>query len=153
MNMKFPFEIYRQTRKNILFFLDDLNEDKINLIPEGFKNNIAWNLGHIVVTQQLLFYSNSGNEVRIPKEWVEKYRKGSKPGARVGMEEFEKIKSILVSSINDSEIDYVSGVFSSYKAYTTTYGIQLNSIEDVIRFIYAHDAFHWGIIVALKKIV
>ena len=153
MNMKFPFEVYRQTRKNILFFLDELTEDRINEIPRGFKNNIAWNLGHLVVTQQLLFYSNSGNEVKIPKEWVDKYKKGSKPEARVSMEEFEEIKAILVSSIDISESDYVSGLFSSYRSYTTTYGVQLNSIEDVIRFVYAHDGFHWGIIVALKKIV
>jgi hypothetical protein len=153
MNMKFPFEVYRQTRKNILFFLDDLNEDKINRIPKGFTNNIAWNLGHIVVTQQLLFYSNSGKDVKISKEWVDNYRKGTKPPSRVRMEEFEKIKSVLVSSIDESEKDYVSGMFSSYNAYATSYGVQLNSIEDVIRFIYAHDAFHWGIIVALKKIV
>jgi len=153
MNMKFPFEVYRQTRKNILFFLDDLNEEKINRIPKGFANNIAWNLGHIVVTQQLLFYGNSGNEVKISKEWIDKYRKGTKPPERVSMEEFEKIKSVLVSSIDESEKDYVSGMFSSYNAYATSYGVQLNSIEDVIRFIYAHDGFHWGIIVALKKIV
>jgi hypothetical protein len=151
--MKFPFEVYRQTRKNILFFLDDLNEDKINCIPDGFKNNIVWNLGHILVTQQLLFYGNSGNELKIPGEWVDKYRKGTKPEGRVSMEEFDKMKAMLVSTIDESERDYVSGLFSSYNAYATSYGVQINSIEDLIRFIYAHDGFHWGIIVAMKKLV
>lgn len=153
MNMKFPFDVYRQTRKNILFYLDDLNVDQINKIPDGFSNNIIWNLGHIVVTQQLLFYGNSGIDLEIPTEWIEKYRKGSKPSGTATMEEFNQLKEVLVSLIDKAEVDYVDGLFASYTPYKTSYGIQINTIEDVIRFIYAHDGFHWGIIVALKKIV
>jgi hypothetical protein len=153
MNMKFPFEVYRQTRKNILFYLEELTEEQINTIPAGFSNNIAWNLGHIVVTQQLLFYHNANVEMKVPSTWVEKYRKGTKPEVKMTMEEFEDIKSILVSSIDQAEKDYVDGVFKHYTPYSASYGVQINSIEDVIRFIYAHEGFHWGIIVALKKLV
>ncbi len=153
MNMKFPFEVNRQTRKNTLFYLDNLDEDKINMIPAGFKNNIAWNLGHILVTHQLLFYGNSGQDITVSKEWIEKYRKGSTPSERVTMEEFEEIKSMFVGSIDREEEDYNNGLFKNYTAYQTSYGIAINDIEDLIRFIYAHDAFHWGIIVALKKLV
>jgi hypothetical protein len=151
--MKFPFEVYRQTRKNILFYLDELDEDQINVIPTGFSNNIAWNLGHIIVTQQLLFYTNAGAEVIVPEKWIERFKKGSKPEGRVSLNEFEQMKSMLVSTIDQAEQDYVKGIFINYQSYKTSYGVQINSIEDVIRFIYAHDGFHWGIIVALKKIV
>ena len=30
---------------------------------------------------------------------------------------------------------------------------QINTIEDVIQFIYAHDALHWGIILSMLKVV
>lgn len=153
MNMRFPFEVYRQTRKNILFYLDDLDEDQINEIPPGFSNNIAWNLGHLIVTQQLLFYVNAGVDVIVPTGWIDRFKKGSKPEGRVSIAEFEEMKNLLVSSIDKAEEDYVANVFKGYKPYKTSYGVQINSIEDVIRFIYAHEGFHWGIIVALKKIV
>jgi hypothetical protein len=29
-------------------------------IPEGFNNNLIWNIGHIIVSQQLLVYKLSG---------------------------------------------------------------------------------------------
>jgi uncharacterized damage-inducible protein DinB len=151
--MNFPFEVMRQTRKNTLSFLENLDEDKINKIPDGFGNNIAWNLGHILITQQLLFYTNSGNMVSVPQEWIEKYRKGSKPSARISIGEFEQIKALFVSSIDNAEKDYKDGIFSKYKAYKTSYGIQIENIEDLIRFLYAHDAFHWGVIASLMKIV
>jgi len=151
--MKDAFEINRQTRKNILYYLDGLNEDSINKIPDGFGNNIAWNLGHILVSQQLLEYGLSNLEVRIPKEWISKYRKGSKPESRVSMEEFEQIKSLFISTIDWAEKDYKAGEFSTFSPYKTSYGFALSKIEDVLSFIYAHDAFHWGVIASLKKVV
>jgi hypothetical protein len=153
MAVQFPFEVYRQTRKNIFNYLDGLNGDQVNAIPDGFKNNIAWNLGHLIVTQQLLFYSNAGVKAIVPKEWIEKYRKGSAPEGRVSEKEFDKMKSVLVTLIDKAEEDYKAGVFSNYTPYLTSYGVQLNTIEDVVQFIYAHDGFHWGIIAAIKKIV
>ena len=42
------------TRKFLLKITEDLTIEQLNKIPEGFKNNIAWNLTHLLVTQQLL---------------------------------------------------------------------------------------------------
>lgn len=153
MDMKFTFNVARQTRSNTLYFLTDLNEDQINYIPEGFKNNIAWNLGHILVTYQLLVYRNSGLDIGISEEWVEKYRKGSSPDKRISMNEFESIKGQFVSLIDQAEADYNNGRFISYSAYSTSYGVDLSSVEEVFQFIYAHEALHWGVILALKKLV
>lgn len=153
MNMKDAFEINRQTRKNICDYLDGLNEDNINAIPDGFGNNIAWNLGHILVTQQLLEYGLSNTAVRIPKEWISKYKKGSKPDSRVSMEEFEHIKSLFISTIDWAEEDYNLGKFNNFTPYKTSYGFPLNKIEDVLRFVYAHDAFHWGVIASMRKVI
>jgi len=30
--------------------------EQLNKIPEGFNNNLIWNIAHCVVTQQLLCY-------------------------------------------------------------------------------------------------
>ena len=92
-------------------------------------------------------------ELKIPNEWVERYRKGTKPPERIEMGEFEQIKEQFISLIDQAEEDYATGLFRNYQAYTTSFGVQINTIEDVIRFIYAHEAFHWGIIAAMKKIV
>lgn len=153
MNLKTEFEINRQTRKNILYYLKGLSEDQINIIPDGFSNNIAWNFGHILVTQQLLTYGLSGIEIKVPKEWIAKYRKGSKPEERISMKELEEIKAVFVDTIDWAEADYNADKFSNFSAYTTSYGFPLTQIEDVIRFVYAHDALHWGIIMAMLKLV
>lgn len=153
MDLQFAFEVNRQTRKNILRTVEGLTENEINTIPEGFKNNIAWNFGHILVMQQLLFYIMSGNTPVVSQEMIDKYKKGNRPTDNISIEEFEMIKEIFVSSIDKVEEDYNAGLFSGYQPYQTSYGIYINTIEDVIQFIYAHDALHWGIILTMLKVV
>jgi len=153
MKLNFAFEVNRQTRKNILRTVEGLNEEQINIIPEGFKNNIAWNLGHILITHQMLFYLMSGNKPQVSEELIERYRKGSSPTDKISLIEFEEIKKGFVNSIDKAEEDYNNGLFAGYKPYKTSYGIDINSIEDVIEFIFAHDAFHWGVIAAMRKVI
>jgi hypothetical protein len=35
---------------------------QLNIVPDGFNNSIAWNIAHILVTQQLLHYKLSGKD-------------------------------------------------------------------------------------------
>ena len=50
------FDITRTSRKIISQLLQDFTLEQLNTIPEGFNNNIIWNIGHIVVVQQMLVY-------------------------------------------------------------------------------------------------
>jgi hypothetical protein len=47
--------------------------------PEGYSNNLIWNIAHIIVVQQMLVYKLSGLPMMISDEMVEKYKKGTKP--------------------------------------------------------------------------
>ena len=153
MDLQFAFEVNRQTRKNIIRTVEGLTEEQINIIPEGFKNNIAWNFGHILIMQQLLFYTLSGNAPIVSEEMIRKYQKKSRPTDTISIKEFELIKDKYVSSIDKAEEDYKSGLFEGYQPYQTSYGVYINRIEDVIQFIYAHDALHWGIILSMLKVI
>jgi hypothetical protein len=50
----------------------------LNTIPEGYSNNLIWNIAHIIVVQQMLVYKLSIT-MMISDEMVEKYKKGTKP--------------------------------------------------------------------------
>jgi len=42
-----------------LEYFDNYTLEQLNKIPEGFSNNLIWNIGHIIVTQQVLIYKLS----------------------------------------------------------------------------------------------
>tara|TARA_Y100000589_G_C27085831_1_gene601701 strand:+ start:190 stop:639 length:450 start_codon:yes stop_codon:yes gene_type:complete len=149
--MKNTFSRLLQTRKNILS-LYDMHEDKAFNIPQGFKNNLYWNLAHCIATQQILCYQLSSNTMRVKNEFVEKYKKGTIPTSEVvSARDVSKTKEMLFSTLGQLEEDYQLGLFSSFSAYSTSYGLNLNSFEDAIEFNNIHEALHLGYMMAMIK--
>ena len=68
-----------ETRKNFIGLIESLTTEQLNKIPDRFSNNIIWNFGHNVVTQQLLCYKLAGKEPYMNEEIINEFRKGSKP--------------------------------------------------------------------------
>ena len=75
--MQKQFEILNATRNNVLKAIEGLTLNQLNTIPKGFKNNIIWNVAHIVVTQQLLCYKLSGLEMVLDSGFVDLFKKNS----------------------------------------------------------------------------
>ena len=69
------FDITETSRKVLLQFLEKYSVEELNKIPEGFSNNIIWNIGHIIVVQQMLVYKLSSLPMMISEEMIEKFKK------------------------------------------------------------------------------
>lgn len=143
----------QQTRSNFLALVEGLSLEQLNKNPQGFSNNIAWNFGHIIVTQQLLCYTVPGFEAKMPQELIDKYRKGTKPDGDIDADELEQLMQFSVSLFEILGKDYNAGFFTSYKTYMSSYGVELTSIEDAIKFLTVHEGLHFGYAMALKKLV
>jgi len=151
--MKTQFEILIKSRELVLHVIDDLTIEQINTTPKGFKNNIAWNVAHLVVTQQLLHYKLSGVNCLIPDDLIADFRKGTFPSRNFNNEEFDEIKDLL-SALPDTLIeDYEAGIFQDYEVYETSTGFVLDSLETAIAFNNYHEGLHLGIIRSIKKLV
>ncbi len=149
--MQNHIDLLKATRANILKAIDGISLEQLNLVPEGYNNNLIWNAGHVAVTQQLLCYAKSDLQVKLPKDMIATYRKGAKPERDVTQAEVEQIKSLLTESIEWLATDLAAGTFKTFKTYPTSYGYTLNSIEDAVNFNNVHEAMHLGYIIAMKK--
>lgn len=151
--MEKQISITKQTRRNFLNLIDSLSVEQLNKIPAGFNNNIAWNFGHIVVTQQLLCYTLAGAAPRIDQSLIDKYRKGTKPESFIDSDEIELLKKFSIPLIDELEKDIKTNMFDNYKPYPTSYGVELSSIEDAVNFFPVHEAMHYGVALTIKKLV
>ncbi|MFK5890321.1 MAG: DinB family protein [Flavobacteriaceae bacterium] len=147
------FEINRFSRNILLALTQDLSLEQYNAIPKGFKNNIAWNLGHILITQQMLTHGLAGVPFAVDTALVAKFGKGSECQENYKLEEIEVVKATFLTALEATEKAYNSSAFKNYKTYTTSQGFSLNSIEDGIVFSNFHEGMHMGIIMALKKLI
>ncbi|WP_375561387.1 DinB family protein [Bernardetia sp. OM2101] len=146
-------QLLKTTRTNFLNLLNEFSLAQINQVPQGFSNNLIWNFGHLVVTQQLLCYKLSGNKMYISEELVNKYRKGTKPEVDATKEEVEELKKLAFDLIDKFEKDYSENksMFDSFTAYPTSYNYTLKNIEDTIHFNNTHEGVHYGYALALRK--
>lgn len=148
--MTFTFDVLKNTRTFFKNFIEENSLEDLNKIPQGFNNNIIWNIGHIVVTEQLLAYKLSGLPMMVSDEIIEKYRKGTKPEFDATQDEVNEIKGVLFSTIKRTENDYKNNVFKNFTAYTvSTTGNTLNTIDEALQFVLFHEGMHLGYVMAL----
>ena len=151
--MQKHFEILKLSRQYIFKNIETLSIEQLNKIPDDFKNNIIWNIAHLVVTQQLLCYKLSGLKCAVSEEMIEKFQNGTAPLLPFSQEEFGSISAQFLSLPEKLEQDFNKGIFKNYNEYTLSTQLTLNSIEDGIVFNTYHEGIHFGIILQLLKLV
>jgi len=151
--MNDQIETIKRTRTHLLELVKELNIEQLNKVPAGFNNNIIWNLGHLVAAQQGICYVRTGVKPHVAEDFIDRYKKGSKPERFLNEEELKKIKELFFSSLDILKQDYESGLWTGYDSWTTSYGVELNSIEDAIQFLNFHEGLHSGYILALKRVI
>ena len=151
--MQKQFDTLKKSRILTLKAISNLTIEQLNTIPKGFKNNIAWNVTHLVVTQQLLCYKLSGLECLVSEEMIANFQKGTAPTYTISEIEFEAIKEQFLELPNRLKEDYSKGVFKNYIEYKTSVDVTLRSVEDGIIFNLYHEGIHLGIILQLLKFI
>lgn len=150
MNKK--IDTIRKTRIKIIEGLKDLTSAQLNKIPQGFNNNIIWNLGHMIAAQEGILYLRGGHPLRIEQDFFDSYKMGSKPERELVDSEIEDIRSLLISSLDYLETDFEAGLFQVYPNWTTRFGVDVSSFDDAMNFLIFHEGLHLGCITALKKL-
>ncbi|WP_262493323.1 DinB family protein [Maribacter forsetii] len=145
------FGIMLQNRKNLHTILTETPKEKLLQIPEGFNNNVYWNIAHTVATQQLLIYKLSGLQMRIPNELVAKFAKGTVPDGTATEEEMMVVADFLISTAEWLVEDYNTALFQTFNEYTTSARVTLKNVDDAIVFNLLHEGLHLGQISLLLK--
>ena len=151
--MNIPLTHLGKARALFLKIIDGLTLEQVNAIPKGHRNSIAWNLAHLVVTQQLLCYKLSGLPCAVPEDMIQRFQKGTVPSKAISQQNFEDIKSLFVALPLALEKDLEAGVFKNYTPYTTSVGIVLSNIEEALSFNAFHEGIHLGVVLSIKKLV
>jgi hypothetical protein len=146
-------DIFIQDRLLIGGALVGLSESNYLAIPSGFDNNIAWNLGHIIVTQQALHYRLSGLSTVTTREDVAMFKTGSSPTDWEQAPDIDRLLALLAETAPKLKEDYEADRFTTFTPYTTSTGIILPSIDHALSFNNFHEGLHLGAILALRNLL
>jgi len=151
--MNEAFRILETSRTLYSKLLENYSLEQLNTIPEGFSNNLIWNAGHVIASQQKLIYALSGLPMKISDEFFEKYRNGSHPDAAATQAEVDEIKQLLLSTAAQVKADYQNHVFQNFNEYQTQTGFYLANLEEAILFNNYHEGIHLGMMLTIRKFI
>lgn len=149
--MEKHFEDLAQIRKNLISYLLAYDVKRLSYIPMGFKNNIFWNCAHVLVTQQLMTYYLTDNEMLVENDWVMRYKKGTFGDPNATEDDVHKLIKLLQTTQVRLKKDYFNEDLAYFRPYETSFGIKLETVEDAIRFNNLHESLHLGYVMALSK--
>lgn len=152
--MENQLNTFRSIRKAILALLEPLTDEQLNHVPTGFNNNLLWNLGHLLTTQQGIAYLRAGLAPVISEELMNRYKSGTKPEQAASSAEIIELKSLFLSIADTFEADIARGLFAAYPDWThARTGIEVNGLTGVLGFLTFHESLHYGYMMAMKKTV
>tara|TARA_Y100001949_G_C15938712_1_gene309136 strand:- start:225 stop:680 length:456 start_codon:yes stop_codon:yes gene_type:complete len=151
--MESLFKTWKTGRKLYLNFFENYTLDQLNEVPDGFNNNLIWNIGHIIVAQQSLIYNLSNLDGYLPERLVELYKPGTKPSGQITQEACDELKELLTALIDRTISDFDAGKFTTFTERTTRTGFHLATLEDALHFNNYHEGLHLGYMMSIRKLV
>lgn len=148
MNEEQIFKQINIVRQGTLGELEGLSEEQADQTPEGFHNNVRWNLGHIYTVQNALLTKFGGKKIDMPSRYLELFAPGTKPADWEGdvpklaelKEKLEaqpkKLKEALTGQLDDKAAEEFN---------------TLSTVGEILNFTIYHEGLHVGTIKGLKN--
>lgn len=154
-------ELLYKTRQTMLATINGLSQDQRYNIPAGFGNNVLWNFGHLVVSQQFLTYQLAGLDVNVPEDWQAYFIEGSNPkNWPQNMQDtldFAALCEQSLALVTQTQQDWQAGRFEELShtqfPYTTSFGGVLTSVSEAIHYNNFHEGVHFSTLRTIKRLI
>ncbi|WNF22276.1 DinB family protein [Mesobacillus jeotgali] len=144
------FKQFELTRGSFLKNIEGITAEQASVQPEGFNNNIHWNIGHVLtVTEQFMMgFPKKSNH--LPANYIELFGNGTRPSEWTGdvpsvdvlrdqlKAQLGRIKEVPASTLNEKLKKPFLG---------------LETFGELANMALFHEAYHLGQIHAMRKLV
>lgn len=152
--MKYRHEILfnqlESYRSELLEVLKDVTEEKAEIIPTGFRNNIRWNMGHIYLDQFLWIEVLTKEKENVPKTFHDWFGFGTSPSNFTDdTPSYEELKGLLKTQPKLIRERFGERLEEEFPP--TEMG--MNTIEQVLIRTIFHEGLHLQTILDIKKLI
>ena len=148
MNEELIFQQINMIRQFTLKEIDGLSEEQADQMPEGFRNTVRWNLGHIYTVQNLFISKFGGKSIDTPSHYFELFAPGTKPADWQGevptLDELKKRLEEQPAKLKEASVGQLDEKAAEMF-------LSLSTIGELLNFTLYHEGLHVGTIKELKK--
>lgn len=149
----FVFKQLDDIRNLTIKAVEELSEGALDCVPEGFNNNVRWNLGHIYVVQEKFAFHFAGEPLQLPENFDRLFAKGTKPADwNETLPSLEILLEMLAEQPKRIQETFLHRFDEQVKTpFTTGSGILLNTIGEFLTVTLYHEGMHFHSISVLKR--
>ena len=133
-------------RGYLMQYVTDLSDEQLLEVPDGAKNNVLWNIGHVVFSHAGLTYGPAGLTSPVPESYEALFKGGTSPSDWSETPPIDEVKGLLESSTAQTKEDYLAGKFDGFKSMDLMPGVTLATVEQAFGFNGIHEGVHLGFI-------
>ncbi|SFT15182.1 DinB family protein [Paenibacillus sp. BC26] len=154
---QFLFTQLKFVRNQTLKLLEGVTEELADRIPDGFRNSIRWQLGHIYVVQERFAFQYLELPLQRPdgfKEWFEFSTSPLNWPEGAALPSLDDLKQLLGSQVERIQ-EAISHRLEEKvpQPYTTSMGITLSSPEEFLSLNLYHEGMHMSMIKVYKTLL
>ena len=152
---EFLFNQLKVVRSNTINSLKELSEGQADLVPEGFNNNIRWNLGHIYLVQEKFAFGFLPEPTKMPEGFTELFGRDTRPSEwkvqPPTLPELIKLLEDQTTRIKDKLDNRLDEAVA--KPFNMPSGLILKTVGEFLTFSMYHEGQHVQTIRMLKKFI
>ena len=150
---EFIFDQLKIIRSNTVNEAKELSESQADLVPEGFNNNIRWNLGHVYLVQEKFAFGFTEEPMQLPEGFPELFGGKTKPSdwkeQPPSLPELITMLEDQTSRIKEKLCARLNEVVA--KPLNMPSGLTLKTIGEFLTFSMYHEGMHVQTIKMLKR--
>ena len=143
-------------RSQTLALLQEVSEETADRLPEGFRNTIRWNAGHIYVIQERLAFLPLGLPMNLPAGYAEQFEYGTSPSTKpetAQMPSLSELKQLLQEQPGRIREALSTRMGESLTPFTGIPGLSLSTPEQYLSFSLYHEGLHVSVIKMYRQLL
>ncbi|HJA41309.1 MAG TPA: DinB family protein [Firmicutes bacterium] len=151
--MRKTFELTSSMFLAVVNDLENLTDDQLTKIPEGFNNNILWHVGHVLVSNEFFMFGYPQTDTGLPQSYVSWFNTQTSP-ADWGEDKLPTISELYKAL--QTQLEKICNIDDTFLEQKLPFEFPVPGIvtyHDLYALMIYHEADHLGQIKAMKKMV
>ncbi|NGZ74739.1 DinB family protein [Saccharibacillus alkalitolerans] len=148
----YVFKLMDRVQGVILKYAENVSEEARTVVPEGFNNNLHWQLGHIITVSDRVVNGLSGRQPLLPAAYTTFFAPGTKPadwqGEPPAWEELIEAIRELPQRFRDAYADKLDEPLANTDNFA-----KAETLGDLVMLNVGHMNQHAGMINAMTRVV
>ena len=150
MNDSYVYKLLNKKYNKLFDLIKKCPDHKRNIVPEGFKNSIHWQLGHILYSTENHVIRLSGQKPVLPENYQTFFAYGTKP---LDWKEEPPSWDLLIEQLK-KQLDTIHEALNGKLDIVVKKNfLEANTIEDLLIYNVSHVAEHLGVIFSMIKVL